>query len=402
MRSSRSILAILFAALGPTACGSCDDKPTTGATDAGSAALTTDAAPTASASASAGMGRRGMAMRGAPGPVGMLVHTAKGLELKDEQKTKLDAAEKSLKGDEASSRDEMKALHTDLAASVKAGKLDQAKIDADLAAIEKAAKDRNDKEAAALNDIYAALEPAQRVDVAKKVRERTEAREKKDSERRAKMAERDKERGDGGADGGRGDRNEFSAQRRVERLVRDLDLDAEQQKKAQALAKDDPKAPTLETARADAKKRGEALLAAFEKDGFDAKKLEAPDTKRARQGAEQEVKLVSSLLPILKPEQREKLAARMEKQAQGGGAWGGPGGRGGPGGPHGGMAGMAGMGGPGGHRRTLNKHQTFGPDYDWFDDDEEEEMGAGGAGGSAAAAVSASAAPAASASAPAK
>ena len=348
-------------------------------------------------------------MRGASGPVGMLVHTAKSLELKDEQKTKLDAAEKSLKGDEASSRDEMKALHTDLAASVKANKIDQAKIDADLAALEKAAKDRNDKEAAALNDIYAALEPAQRTEVAKKVRERTEAREKRETERRAKMAERDKGMADGGADGGaKGDRNEFSAQRRVERLVRDLDLDAEQQKKAQALAKDDPKAPTPDSARADAKKRGEALLAAFEKDGFDAKKLEAPDTKRARQGAEQEVKLVSALLPILKPEQREKLAARMEKQAQGVGAWagggpGGPGGRGGAGGPHGGMPGMAGMGGMGSHRRTLNKHQSYGPDYDWFDDDEEEEMGGGGAGGSQATPQpSASAAPAASASAPAK
>lgn len=353
-------------------------------------------------------------MRGAPGPVGMLVHTARSLELKDEQKAKLDATEKSLKGDDASSRDEMKALHTDLAASVKANKIDQAKIDADLAALEKAAKDRTDKEAAALNDIYAALEPAQRAEVAKKVRERTEAREKRETERRAKMAERDKGMTDGGADGGKGgDRNEFSAQRRVERLVRDLDLDAEQQKKAQALAKDDPKVPTPDTARAEAKKRGEALLAAFEKEGFDAKKLEAPDTKRARQGAEQEVKLVSALLPILKPEQRDKLAARMEKQAQGGGAWGGggpdgargPGGRGGAGGPHDGMPGLAGMGGMGGHRRTLNKHQSYGPDYDWFDDDEEEMGGGGGAGGSqsaAAAAVSASAAPAASASAPAK
>src|SRR5687768_1075823 len=122
MRSS-TLLAIVFAALGPTACGSCDDKPTTGGTDSGSAALTTDAAPSASAagSASAGLGRRGM-MRGAPGPVGMLVHTAKALELKDEQKTKLDAAEKSMKGDDASSRDEMKSFHTNLAASVKAGK----------------------------------------------------------------------------------------------------------------------------------------------------------------------------------------------------------------------------------------------------------------------------------------
>lgn len=360
-------------------------------------------------------------MRGAPGAVGMLVHSAKSLELKDEQKAKLEAAEKSLKGDDASSRNEMKSFHTNLAASVKAGKIDQAKIDADLAALEKALKDKSDKEAAALNDVYAALEPGQRTLVARTVRERTEAREKHETERRAKLAERDKEReqkADGGADGGggRGDRNELSAQRRVEHLVRDLDLDAEQQKKVQALAKDDPKAPTPDTARADAKKRGEALLAAFEKDGFDAKKLEAPDTKRARQGAEQQVKLVSALLPILKPEQKEKLAARMEKQAQGGpGGWGGPGGpggpggRGAPGGPHGGMAGMGGGGGgPGGegpgrfgHRRTLNRHPALAPDYDWFDDDEEEEM-AGGAGGSAAAAMSASAAPAASASAPAK
>src|SRR5262245_34130801 len=136
MRSS-TLLAILFATLGPTACGSCDDKPTTGGTDSGSAALTTDAAPSASAasSASAGLGRRGMAMRGAPGPVGMLVHSAKSLTLKDEQKAKLDAAEKSMKGDDASSRDEMKSFHTNLAAGVKAGKIDQAKIDADLAAL---------------------------------------------------------------------------------------------------------------------------------------------------------------------------------------------------------------------------------------------------------------------------
>jgi Spy/CpxP family protein refolding chaperone len=395
----------MFAALGPTACGSCDDKPAGGTPDAGSATLTTDAAPTASASA--GLGRRGMA-RGTPGPVGMLAHSARSLELKDEQKAKLDAAEKSLKGDDASPRDEMKTFHTDLAAGVKAGKLDQAKIDANLAALEKAAKDRHDIEAAALNDIYAALEPAQRTEVTRKVRERTEAREKRETERRAKMAERDK--GDGGADGGgRGDRSEFSAQKRVERLTRDLDLDAEQQKKAQALAKDDPKAETPDAARAEAKKRGEALLAAFEKDGFDAKKLEALDTKRARQGAEHEAKLVGGLLPILKPEQREKLAARIEKQAQGGpGGFAGRGGPGGPGGPHGGMAGMAGRGGGegpdgrGGHRRTLGRHPAMGPDYDWFDDDEEEEMAAGGGGGAGGAAPTASAAPATSASAPAK
>src|SRR5262245_13715367 len=144
MRSSLSlpVLAVVLTAFGPTACSSCDDKPKDTGAEAGSAALTTDAAPSASAagSASSGPGRRGMRDRGAGGPGGMLAHSARSLELKDEQKAKLEAAEKSLQGDDASSRDEMKAFHTDLAAGVKAGKIDQAKIDADLAALEKAAK----------------------------------------------------------------------------------------------------------------------------------------------------------------------------------------------------------------------------------------------------------------------
>ena len=62
------------------------------------------------------LGKRGIRERGGAGPVGMLTHAARSLELTDEQKTKLDAAEKSLRGDDSSTRDEMKTLHTDLAA----------------------------------------------------------------------------------------------------------------------------------------------------------------------------------------------------------------------------------------------------------------------------------------------
>ena len=80
MRSS-TLLAIMFAALGPTACGSCDDKPKDTGTDASSAAVTTDAA--AAGSASAGASRRQM-MRAAPGPVGMIAHTAR-CEFKNSQ-----------------------------------------------------------------------------------------------------------------------------------------------------------------------------------------------------------------------------------------------------------------------------------------------------------------------------
>jgi Spy/CpxP family protein refolding chaperone len=61
------------------------------------------------------------------------------------------------------------------------------------------------------------------------------------------------------------------------------------------------------------KKRTETLLAAFEKDGFDAKKADAFDVKKSRVALEEETKLLQQILPILKPEQREKLAAKMEK-----------------------------------------------------------------------------------------
>jgi Spy/CpxP family protein refolding chaperone len=109
--------------------------------------------------------------------------------------------------------------------------------------------------------------------------------------------------GDGGAKPGR----------RVDHLLRGLDLDADQQKKVDAVAasaKDDGKGrPDF----AEMKKRVDALLTAFEKDAFDAKKVDAFDTKKMRGPMEEETKLLGQLLPILKPEQREKLAAKMEK-----------------------------------------------------------------------------------------
>ncbi len=289
------LFLVACGAFGPLACGGCDKSSETTA-DAGSA-VAVDAAPATTASA-----RRPMPTRFGGGPTGMILAAARSLELKDDQKAKLDKAEQSLRGDDASPRDEMKTLHGDLVAGVRAGKLDQAKVDADLEAIDKAAKDRQDKEAAALNDAYAALEPAQRTEVVAKIRERQTTQEQR-------MAARMAARGDAGG------RGPMTGARRVERLTRGLDLDAEQQKKAQALA---PKDAAPADARAEAKKRTDAVLAAFEKDGFDAKKLDLADPKRAKAAAQDEAKLIGGLLPILKPEQREKLAARLEKQHAGG------------------------------------------------------------------------------------
>jgi hypothetical protein len=75
------------------------------------------------------------------------------------------------------------------------------------------------------------------------------------------------------------------------------------------------------------KKKMDALLTAFEKDGFDAKKVDVFDAKKARAPMDQELKLLGQLVPVLKPEQREKLAGKVEKGPSPHGKRGGMGGR---------------------------------------------------------------------------
>jgi len=320
---------LLAVAFGMTAVA-CKDKPAEPEADAASTATTASVAPqssspAASASASAGLGDGGAHARIVPrghGPGAMLFVAAQRLpDLKDEQKAKIDTAQKRAHDpSDTSARDAMrtagKEVHSELIVGVKAGKIDTAKLDAKYAAVEKALRALHENEAEALTSLHAALEPAQRKAVVAEVRAKQSARE----ERMAKRADRD--HADAGADGGA---KVNHGKRRLDRLTRDLALDAEQEKKVAAIApKDEPKGGPD---RAEAKKRLEALLTAFEKDSFDAKKLDAFDAKKARAPMEDDTKLLAQLVPILKPEQREKLASKME---HGGGPHGGrrPGGGG--------------------------------------------------------------------------
>ncbi|MDB4937812.1 MAG: hypothetical protein JWP87_4784 [Labilithrix sp.] len=294
---------------------SCKDKPAENAADAApstiqdaSTVLPTGSTPMPSASAAAATDDHDR--RDAHGgPAAMLFQAARALDLKDEQKTKIDAAEKTAHtGADEASREAMKTaakeLHTDLVAGIKAGKIDSAKLAPRYAAVEKVAADAHAKEAEALGALHAALDSTQRKAVTANVRAKQAARE-------AKMAEHGAR--DGGA--GAGDAGSFSpARRSIERLTRGLELDADQQKKVDALtAKED----TNKAGRpdpAEMKKHMDALLVAFEKDAFDAKKVDGFDNaKMARAPMEQETKLLAQLVPILKPEQRENLAAKMEK-----------------------------------------------------------------------------------------
>ena len=59
--------------------------------------------------------------------------------------------------------------------------------------------------------------------------------------------------------------------------------------------------------------RQETVLSAFEKDTFEAKKLALDDAKKARAPMEEQVKFLAQLVPILRSEQRDKLAKQMQK-----------------------------------------------------------------------------------------
>jgi Spy/CpxP family protein refolding chaperone len=246
------------------------------------------------------------------GRAGLLLSAASNLELKDPEKTqKLDAIAKSFADDEGK-QNEAKAIHDELVAQVKAGKIDTAKLEPLYVALEKAAKAHHEKEVVALDGIYAALGPLERKTMTDSLRKKLAAREA--------IAQSHKAATDGGAPKGPS---------LVDRMTKNLGLDEAQQKKAEAIVPSD-ELKKMEADREEEKKHLEALLVAFEKDGFDAKKVPTRDPKKVRAPFLEQAKVFEKLVPILKPEQREKLASGMEHARGGGGPMG-------PGGPGGGL-----------------------------------------------------------------
>lgn len=227
--------------------------------------------------------RRDHANRHRRGIVGMMLHAAHELDLKDAQKATLEKLAADLRGAGAPGA-EMKEYHAALAAQLRAGKIDQAKLDPLQAAVDKAQKARQDKEAEALDGLHAALDPAQRKALVAAVR----AKQPAHAPDPAKAADH--------------------AKNGLAHLTKSLDLGAAQQKKAEPLLAKEGPGPNPE----DAKKRTDALLTAFEADAFDAKKLDLTGPPAGKAMAAH-VQFLTGLLPVLKPEQREKLAAGLEK-----------------------------------------------------------------------------------------
>jgi Spy/CpxP family protein refolding chaperone len=106
--------------------------------------------------------------------------------------------------------------------------------------------------------------------------------------------------------------------RRLDTLTADLDLDEGQQTKVADIGEDDAHS-TVRAERDARQKQLQALLAAFTEDSFDAKPIMvSKESTAAYHRAHREVVLVSRLLPILRPPQREKLAQSMGNHRPGG------------------------------------------------------------------------------------
>jgi Spy/CpxP family protein refolding chaperone len=299
---SSSLLLLLALPLG---CAKGDSQATP---PAGSSSTAAAQAPTpTSPSASAKQERHG---REHAGPAGTIFRAARDLELTDAQKTTIDGLESQLEGAEPPN-DDFKTLQADIVTGIRAGKLDPAKLQTDYAAIDKTLLAQQAKEADALSGLYAALEPAQRKTLVEAVRAKQAARE---AQFDAHLA------GDAGAPA------EWT-KRRLDRMTAQLGLDAtEQPKVAAILAKDDSMSPAaMRVQRDEGKKRMDAVLGAFAADKFDPKTLDlgAIPGKTAHEGLEKDTKFLAQLLPILTPEQREKLAVQRDRDRMRGARHGG-------------------------------------------------------------------------------
>lgn len=264
-------------------------------------------------------------------------------DLTDAQKSSLDKIMESLK-EQPGDKPEFKDFQTELLTQVKAGKIEQAKLDPKMKAIDTAMQARLDGEADNLTKLHDLLTPPQRKALTAAV-----------SAKQAKMEQRFMEMKDAGV---KPPKPADVTRLKVTRITNDLGLDATQDKAMDdVVAKIAPKAETPGDARTEWKQQAAALSAAFEKDAFDAKKQEffSKANKKGHEGLQDQIDLLTLVVPVLKPEQREKLAAKLEHPA------------------------MVPQGGPEGHVEPhygFEKHWT-GP---WQEEDGEGH-GGGGRGG---------------------
>ena len=309
MNAHRAVWVVLPLALTVTGCDnkSSGEASTTPSAPAASSAPVATVDPSAAAAAAASASAAAFMAKGATrrhvGLAGVLLRGAYEGNLTGDQKATLDKLEDGLYADQASSPwTAARAFHVDLVSFIRAAKFDNAKLQADYAAIDKAVQAGQAREADALNGLHTALDATQRQTLVDQIKAKRAAREAHEPPPAT-----------AGADGGAPD----WTKKRLGRLTAELTLDDAQQKSVAALlAKDTSMSPAAHQARREASnKRVDALLTEFAKDTFDAKKVDiAMGTKTPHEAMERTATFTAALVAILHPDQREKLAVQTERR----------------------------------------------------------------------------------------
>lgn len=206
--------------------------------------------------------------------------------VRPEQRARLDAIEHALDASDTQPRAEIKALLDELGAALRAGKLDEAKIAAKKDALRKAMTPVVLGEDEALADLHALLDPKQR--------------------KAAATLASGMHPGRSGMGGQPVVGHVITS--RLEDWLRDVGLAGPKKTKVSALI---PSPQALADGFAD---RARAVFDAFAKDGFEPEKLPSLDPKKAAMPLDEETAFVKKLLPLLTPEEREKVAGAVARQ----------------------------------------------------------------------------------------
>jgi hypothetical protein len=242
------------------------------------------------------MGMRRGGYERARGASAMLFASARELELTADKKSKLEQLQRSLFRPEPAAsepREAMQGMQAGLSDDIKAGKIDPAKLRKHSAALEKAEQAHKHREATALNGLHVLLDAAERKSLVAQLRSRQPSEPRRAGRPRLPAAA-------------------ARPSRQLERWKKELELDAEQQKRVEALLVERPGPAAPQRDPEAAKKRSEALLAAFEKDVFDATRLDLGGSGQAMK-PDAMAEHFNGLLAILTPAQREKLATSFQR-----------------------------------------------------------------------------------------
>ena len=267
------------------------------------------------------------ARKGRHGGPGFLLRAALNeLELRPEQKTTIEALTTELESAQPFASPAHAAFDKALAAQVRAGKIDRAALEPHTVALEKSASDARLKVQGALGELHRTLDTEQRKALVATI----EARMSEGKQRFGPMKHDGECAADGecagegeckGASGGHGKRG-FGRGHGPKMgghhgpgfgTFAELDLsDAQRDQLRAAREKAEPDRAAMKEKMQQKGDHMKQLLAAFAADGFDAKKLSDPPGQQPRTQLELRVKQLETMLAVLDPAQRVKLASGIE------------------------------------------------------------------------------------------